>query len=101
MKKRSLSRLRGMLALSILWLAWAWGMSGLAQSPSPKPVKKTTLQNSQASDGAKKFEENCYRCHNAPEGFSPRISGTIVRHMRVRASLSKKDSEAIVKFLNP
>jgi len=64
-------------------------------------VKKATIQNSQASEGAKKFEENCSRCHAAPEGFSPRISGTIVRHMRVRASLSKKDTEAILKFLNP
>ena len=34
------------------------------------------------------FEQNCSRCHTAPEGFSPRISGTIVRHMRVRASLA-------------
>ena len=101
MKKRSLSRLRGVLALSISWMAWGWGGSGLAQSPSPQPVKKATIQNSQAGDGAKKFEENCSRCHNAPEGFSPRISGTIVRHMRVRASLSKKDTEAILKFLNP
>jgi mono/diheme cytochrome c family protein len=90
-----------MLALSISWMAWGWGGSGLAQSPRPQPVKKATIQNSQAGDGAKKFEENCSRCHNAPEGFSPRISGTIVRHMRVRASLSKKDSEAILKFLNP
>ena len=101
MKKRSLSRLRGVLALSISWMAWGWGGSGLAQSPSPQPVKKATIQNSQAGDGAKKFDENCSRCHNAPEGFSPRISGTIVRHMRVRASLSKKDTEAILKFLNP
>jgi len=101
MKKRSLSRLRGVLALSISWMAWGWGGSGLAQSPSPQPVKKATIQNSQAGDGAKKFDENCSRCHAAPEGFSPRISGTIVRHMRVRASLSKKDTEAILKFLNP
>ena len=101
MKKRSLSWLRCMLAVAILWMAWGWAGSGLAQSPSPQPVKKATIQNSQASDGAKKFEENCSRCHNAPEGFSPRISGTIVRHMRVRASLSKKDSEAILRFLNP
>jgi mono/diheme cytochrome c family protein len=90
-----------MLAVAILWMAWGWAGSGLAQSPSPQPVKKATIQNSQASDGAKKFEENCSRCHNAPEGFSPRISGTIIRHMRVRASLSKKDSEAILRFLNP
>jgi hypothetical protein len=36
-----------------------------------------------------------------PESFSPHISGTIVLHMRVRASLSKKDEEDILRFLNP
>src|ERR1700723_78428 len=52
-------------------------------------------------DGAVIFEQNCSRCHNAPEGFSPRISGTIVRHMRVRASLSEHDAEELLRFLNP
>jgi hypothetical protein len=47
------------------------------------------------------FQQNCSRCHNTPEGFSPRISGTIVRHMRVRASLSKHDEEELLRFFNP
>jgi cytochrome c5 len=100
MKKKSLSRLPNVLAFAILFIVCGWGVSGVAQS-SPQSTKKATIPKSQAGDGAKKFEENCSRCHNAPEGFSPRISGTIVRHMRVRASLSKKDAEAILKFLNP
>ena len=52
-------------------------------------------------EGSRVFQQNCSRCHNTPEGFSPRISGTIVRHMRVRASLSKHDEEALLRFLNP
>jgi cytochrome c5 len=52
-------------------------------------------------EGTRIFQQNCSRCHNAPEGFSPRISGTIIRHMRVRASLSKHDEEALLRFLNP
>ncbi len=51
--------------------------------------------------GQKVFAQNCSRCHNAPEGFSPRISGTIATHMRVRASLSDADVKALLKFLNP
>lgn len=54
-----------------------------------------------ASEGERAFRQNCSRCHNAPQGFSPRISGTIVRHMRVRANLSHEDERAILKFLNP
>jgi mono/diheme cytochrome c family protein len=52
-------------------------------------------------DGERIFQQNCSRCHNAPEGFSPRISGTIVRHMRVRASLSQHDAEELLRFFNP
>ena len=52
-------------------------------------------------DGQRVFEQNCSRCHNAPEGFSPRITGTIVRHMRVRANLSKEDEQKLLRFFNP
>lgn len=55
----------------------------------------------QQNEGQRIFEQNCSRCHNAPEGFSPNISGTIVRHMRVRASLSKHDEEELLRFFNP
>jgi len=51
--------------------------------------------------GAITFDKHCARCHNAPESFSPRISGTILRHMRVRASLSKQEEQDILRFLNP
>jgi mono/diheme cytochrome c family protein len=51
--------------------------------------------------GQQVFAENCSRCHNAPEGFSSRISGTIARHMRVRANLSNEDYQALRRFLNP
>jgi hypothetical protein len=62
----------------------------------------TTLASQQhQDDGQRIFEQNCARCHNAPEGFSPRIAGTIVRHMRVRASLSKQEEEELLRFFNP
>jgi cytochrome c5 len=51
-------------------------------------------------DGERVFEQNCARCHNSPNGFSSRISGTIMRHMRVRANLSRQDEEALLKYFN-
>ena len=96
MRSRIVWRVPGLLTLGCL-LAW----SGWAQTPAPQTGQRTTKKDAKASDGAEKFQQNCSRCHNAPEGFSPRISGTIVRHMRVRASLSKEDAEAILHFLNP
>jgi cytochrome c5 len=53
------------------------------------------------SEGERIFAQNCSRCHNAPEGFSPRISGTVVRHMRVRAQLSQHDEQELLRFFNP
>ena len=49
-------------------------------------------------EGQRIFEQNCARCHNAPDGFSPRITGTIVRHMRVRANLSRHDEEILLHY---
>ncbi len=69
------------------------------------PTKKgqtAAAHNSQPQDeGDRIFQQNCSRCHWAPDGFSSRISGTIVRHMRVRASLSQHDEEELLRFLNP
>jgi cytochrome c5 len=63
--------------------------------------KSNGVHVAQQRDGQKVFEQNCSRCHNAPQGFSPNISGTVVRHMRVRAGLSKEDAQAVLRFLNP
>ena len=89
-----------LLLISCLALLLSGSLT-LAQSPNPQKEKKSATHGSQPSAGQIKFEQNCSRCHNAPQGFSPRISGTVVRHMRVRASLSKKDAEDILHFLNP
>ena len=51
--------------------------------------------------GQQVFNQNCSRCHNTPEGFSPRISASIARHMRVRAGLGDADYKALLRFLNP
>jgi cytochrome c5 len=66
-----------------------------------KPAAATNPAQQYIDQGDRIFHQQCSRCHNAPEGFSPRISGTIVRHMRVRASLSKQQGEELLRFLNP
>jgi mono/diheme cytochrome c family protein len=72
------------------------------QDPAKKAVASAQSQPSAASDtGERKFQENCSRCHTAPEQLSPRIVGTVVRHMRVRASLSAEDEREILRFLAP
>jgi cytochrome c5 len=69
------------------------------QKPNAHPVAQVSQQPQ--DEGTHIFQQNCSRCHNTPEGFSPRISGTVVRHMRVRASLSKHDEDLLLRFFNP
>ncbi len=73
----------------------------MAQDHPPATPANKKPAVAQEDDGERIFKQNCSRCHNEPEGFSPRISGTIVRHMRVRASLSKHDEEELLHFFNP
>jgi cytochrome c5 len=79
----------------------------LAQNPNaPKVDAKTAIAKQQSTGvsqdpGEKAFQANCSRCHTAPEQLSPRIAGTVTRHMRVRASLSAKDTQAILRYLAP
>jgi len=73
--------------------------SGAAQVRSAANGKK--VRQAPQTDGERVFQQNCSRCHAAPEGFSPSIAGTVARHMRVRASLSREDEEALLRFLNP
>jgi mono/diheme cytochrome c family protein len=83
------------------------GLSLVAQSNDPQQQQNqknpdTKQVHTEKPDrGQQVFAQNCSRCHNAPEGFSPRVSGTIATHMRVRANLSDADFKALVKFLNP
>jgi mono/diheme cytochrome c family protein len=83
-------------------LVLAAGSPALTQSKTPVPAaKKPALAQQHQEEGQRIFEQNCSRCHTTPDGFSPHISGTIVMHMRVRASLSEHDAKAVLRFFNP
>jgi cytochrome c5 len=95
------------LIISLLFLASVSVLAVTAQqnnAPADKPStssdKHKRIVQTQ-DEGERVFQEHCSRCHGAPEGFSPRISGTIVRHMRVRASLSQHEEEVLRSFFNP
>lgn len=70
------------------------------QEHQPRPATKQ-VHATNPDRGQQVFNQNCSRCHNAPEGFSPTISGTIAMHMRARANLSDADYRALLRFLNP
>jgi cytochrome c2 len=96
------------ITLFLLLLATTESLVSLSEQTSSSGSKdgqaaKTTAskKSNEPSRGEIVFQQNCSRCHNAPQGFPPQISGSIARHMRVRASLSAADEKALLKFLNP
>ena len=50
-------------------------------------------------EGEKRFRANCNRCHATPHKFPPRMMTTMVRHMRVRASITHEDMRYILYYL--
>lgn len=90
--------------LTLLTAAMQAQSAGSPQAaPATPPAKHSSTHERKQynSDGERIFAQNCSRCHTAPAGFSERISGTVLRHMRVRASLSKHDEQELLRFLNP
>jgi hypothetical protein len=77
--------------------------ASLCAMPQTKPAAKQTSTQAQpqADAGERAFQANCSRCHKAPEDLPRSTSGAVVRHMRVRASLSAADEKAILKYLEP
>ena len=52
------------------------------------------------AEGEKRFRANCGRCHAAPQKFPPRMMATIIRHMRVRATITQDDMHYILAYMN-
>jgi cytochrome c5 len=91
------------LVTSILSTMLVFAQSSPAPKPAAtaaKPVAKAYSMK-QPDVGQRKFDANCGRCHSFPEQLSPSITGTVVRHMRVRANLSAEDEKDILRFLAP
>jgi cytochrome c5 len=83
-------------------LAGTAALAQLKDAAQDQHQPKSHDSHSVKSDrGQQVFNQNCSRCHSTPEGFSPRISASVARHMRVRAGLGDEDYKALLKFLNP
>ena len=50
-------------------------------------------------EGEKRFHANCGRCHAAPQKFPPRMMATVLRHMRVRATITDEDRRMILLYM--
>jgi cytochrome c5 len=98
MKQRILASF--FLIYSLCLCVAAVGQTGAKhETKTSKPA--ATLAGAASSEGEKRFQVNCGRCHNPPEEIAPAAARAVVRHMRVRAMLSAEDERLILEFLAP
>ncbi len=99
--------MRRRMMTPFLLIAFSFGALGAATlgpysapqhsaQPAPAASRKPPVEA-----GERIFEENCARCHTPPMSLPQRITGTVVMHMRVRARLSRKDQQLLLKYLTP
>lgn len=91
--------------LAIIWLLALISAIGVASSaPRTRTATEPAVYSSAEADatrleGEKRFRANCNRCHAAPHKFPPRMMATIVRHMRVRATITDEDMRYILYYM--
>jgi mono/diheme cytochrome c family protein len=90
----------GVLALA----SFVWGAASNAPAPPKPPTASADISQQDAAamrvEGEKRFHANCGRCHAAPHKFPPRMMATIVRHMRVRATITDEDMRYILYYMS-
>jgi cytochrome c5 len=76
-----------------------------AESPAGKENAAVVLSTNTGNtdtlriQGELRFRANCNRCHAAPSKFPHRMMATIVRHMRVRATITDEDMRLILFYM--
>jgi cytochrome c5 len=68
-------------------------------STTTASAERTSEAENIRAEGEKRFRANCSRCHAAPHKFPPRMMATIVRHMRVRATITDADMRYILAYM--
>ncbi len=83
------------------WLLAFAGSKAPGAAATAAPVVSTVKPQERSSqfEGEQRFRTNCGRCHQAPHKFPPRMMATIIRHMRVRATLTDEDMKSILSYM--
>ena len=63
------------------------------------PVVHTADSDAMRIQGEQRFRANCGRCHAAPHKFPPRVMATVIRHMRVRATITDQDMRLVLFYM--
>jgi hypothetical protein len=75
------------------------GSRSANKEAAPTPVVREQDADSMRIEGEKRYHANCGRCHAAPQKFPPRMMATVLRHMRVRATVTEDDQRLILFYM--
>ncbi len=86
---------------SAVWAtrARAEGPSGKKEAASP-PIAHSYDADAMRIQGEQRYRANCGRCHAAPQKFPPRMMATVLRHMRVRATITDDDMRLVLFYMS-
>ena len=85
----------------VLTLTTLAGSSNKKESAAATPVVAHSPADAENMrvQGEERFRANCGRCHAAPQKFPPRAMATVLRHMRVRATLTDEDMRLVLYYM--
>lgn len=75
------------------------GTPAAKKEAAPTPVVHSSDADTMRIEGEQRFRANCGRCHAAPQKFPPRMIATVLRHMRVRATVTADDQHLILFYM--
>jgi cytochrome c5 len=75
------------------------GAAGKKNNEVAVTVQRVSDADGMRVQGEQRFRANCGRCHATPQKFSPRMMGTIMRHMRVRATITDEDMRLVLFYM--
>jgi cytochrome c5 len=100
LKRAILTAILCMVAFASLLFA---GEAGANKDASKEPTAAAAVQANNTDtmriQGEQRFRTNCGRCHAAPQKFPPRMMKTVLRHMRVRATITDEDMRLVLFYM--
>ena len=75
------------------------GSSNRKEEGSSTTVVSNADADAMRVSGEQRFRANCGRCHAAPQKFPPRAMSTVLRHMRVRATITDEDMRLVLFYM--
>jgi mono/diheme cytochrome c family protein len=93
-----------MKPVPILLFVLLLALAAFAGSSSKKealeaPVVRAIDTDTMRALGEQRFRANCGRCHASPQKFPPRAMATVLRHMRVRATITDEDMRLVLFYM--